>query len=249
MAWARLDDRFSEHPKIIGLSDRAFRLHVTAIVYAARNRTDGHVPGPLARTWGYPARFVSELLAAGLWEKADGGYLIHDYLEYNPSRADLEEKDQKIKSARSLAGKRGAAARWQRDDEGMANAMANAMANGSQTEWQTDGPNPLEEEEIYSPGSVASSSGDRAGAMRLPCLPWQRRAAETLKRAGHWSRAEARGYGRLSEDFEAAQIESAYSRCEAKAQLPFVHNLRAELIAEFGEPEWTKARRGPARYG
>ena len=41
MTWLRIDDAMVDHPKIIGLSDGAFRLHITALCYCARHLTDG----------------------------------------------------------------------------------------------------------------------------------------------------------------------------------------------------------------
>jgi hypothetical protein len=41
MTWVRLDDQFPDHPKVVNLSDRAFRLHVWGICYSARFLTDG----------------------------------------------------------------------------------------------------------------------------------------------------------------------------------------------------------------
>lgn len=86
MTWARLDDGFDEHPKVVARSDRAFRAHVRGIVYCARNLTNGFVPEAAAvQLRGRPA--VDELVLAGLWEQVDGGYRIHDYLDYHPTRA------------------------------------------------------------------------------------------------------------------------------------------------------------------
>ena len=105
--WLRLDDGFPEHPKVIGLTDAAFRLEVSAICYAHRALTDGHVP----EVW-VPhrlARAVPSLVDARLWVPGpEGGWLLNDYLAHQLSRADVEAR----RKALSEAGKRGAAARW-----------------------------------------------------------------------------------------------------------------------------------------
>jgi hypothetical protein len=49
------------------------------------------------------AAATAELVAVGLWEPTDGGYRVHDYLEYQPSAADLAAQSEK----KSAAGKRG----------------------------------------------------------------------------------------------------------------------------------------------
>jgi hypothetical protein len=87
--WLRLDDRFPTHPKVLGLSDRAFRFHVMAMAWAAGNLTDGHVP----RKYGEAdARSARELVKAGLWEQNGEGWVIHDWLDYNPAAEQVQER-------------------------------------------------------------------------------------------------------------------------------------------------------------
>lgn len=103
MTWLKVDDGFAEHDKVFGLSDRAFRIHVTALCYSARHLTDGRIDdralkvvaitAKVARTNGY----VTELVEARLWEPADDGHVIRDYLDYNPSAAEVKEERRKAK--------------------------------------------------------------------------------------------------------------------------------------------------------
>lgn len=93
MTWARLDDGFHAHPKIDGLSLAARGLFATALSYAAHYETDGQLP---ERVINYHARghagrkALKELLEAGLFEPVEAGYSIHDYLDYNRSREEIE---------------------------------------------------------------------------------------------------------------------------------------------------------------
>jgi len=89
MPWLKIDDGMVEHLKVASLSDAAFRAHIEALSFAARNLTDGEIPAAVAKKQGWTRR-SKELVRAGLWESADGGYTIHDYLEYNPSREQVE---------------------------------------------------------------------------------------------------------------------------------------------------------------
>lgn len=112
MSWVKLDDHFPEHEKVNGLHDRAFRFHVAALCYCARNRTDGLIT---ARSAGVVAailntqtkRWIDELTAAGLWTADEGsdGWRINDYLDYNPSaeqiRADRDAARERMRSLRS----------------------------------------------------------------------------------------------------------------------------------------------------
>lgn len=97
MPWVRLDDSFAEHPKVIGLSDAAFRTHVNAICYCNRQLTDGRVPSVLGNGC------TEELLDAGVWERNGSGFLVHDYLDYQPSKEEvLAEREKAAERMRRL---------------------------------------------------------------------------------------------------------------------------------------------------
>lgn len=89
MPYLNMDDSFPDHPKVDGLSDGAFRLHVSAMCYAAKHLTDGYIPPERVSrlTPRYKAAQLDELIKAGLWVKHDTGHRIHDYLDWNKSRA------------------------------------------------------------------------------------------------------------------------------------------------------------------
>lgn len=115
MSWLKIDDGFMEHPKVVGLSASAFRLFMEGLCYSSRYLTDGKMPTGALRAMNGTPRAAVELVAAGLWEVRDEGWAVHDYLEYNPSRAEVDEKRQHISQERSKAGSKGAAKRWQGD--------------------------------------------------------------------------------------------------------------------------------------
>lgn len=75
MPWVRFDDTFPMHRKVEGLSDAAFRLHVSAVFWCARNLTDGFVPEEdldlVTARVRTPARFAAELVRRGLWHRAE----------------------------------------------------------------------------------------------------------------------------------------------------------------------------------
>lgn len=92
MTWVRIDDNFHWHPKVEGLSCLAYRLFVGSICYANRYQTAGFIRAKSVRNLcgssATPVRNLfrpcAELVRAKLWERAEGGYLIHDYFEYQP---------------------------------------------------------------------------------------------------------------------------------------------------------------------
>lgn len=145
MTWVKLDDGFAEHPKVISLSDHAFRCYVEAVCWSARNLTDGQLASGVLNRIGQDA--VEELAEAGLLDGSDQGWSIHDYLVYNPTHEDVLAEREEKHEAKVRAGKAGAAARWHADsrtdsrtdssDDG--SAIAEPMANA----WQNDGPVPV----------------------------------------------------------------------------------------------------------
>jgi hypothetical protein len=105
MGWVRLDDNFADHPKVIALSDTAFRLYIEALCYSNRQLTDGFIPMAvyLKLSKNDDADYLIE---AGLWESVHRtitdssvttGYQIRSYTEYQPTREKVEEKREQAK--------------------------------------------------------------------------------------------------------------------------------------------------------
>lgn len=139
MAWVRLQPEVIDHPKIIGLSDAAFALHIRAICYCNRHMTDGAVPSAALAKIGKP-RAVKELLKAKVWHQSDdGNYQIHDYLEYQPSKRSVHESRAGLSEIRSDAGRKGAVKRWQSDGKRDGKLPSDQNDNCQKAEWQTDG--------------------------------------------------------------------------------------------------------------
>ncbi len=99
MPFIRLSDDFDDHPKFAALSDGAFRLWCQTLAYSRRYETDGVVPLLTVKTRrAYAAARVSELVKpwkAGehpLWLRDGDNVVIHDYLEWNHSKAETQAK-------------------------------------------------------------------------------------------------------------------------------------------------------------
>lgn len=102
MTWARLDDRFHGNPKVMEAWHKcpgAVGMYVMGITYCAQHETDGFIAEGfvlmLAPQQRDRERFIGCLVDCGLWHTASGGWTVNGYLEFNPSRADLEEKRRK----------------------------------------------------------------------------------------------------------------------------------------------------------
>lgn len=89
MPWVKLDENFADHPKVERVGPLAAWLHVAALCYCSRHLTDGRIPKAKAVRLAdipNPADHVSALVTEGLWADAGTDYVIHDYLDYQPSR-------------------------------------------------------------------------------------------------------------------------------------------------------------------
>lgn len=122
----RFDDQFPLHRKVSQLSDGAFRLHVEAIFWCARNLTDGFIAqddlGGVSR-YRQPRGYVTECVRRGSWHEVnDGtisqecdecrqrypaltgnGFVIHGYLDWQQTRTKVLE----TRAQRAAAGKLG----------------------------------------------------------------------------------------------------------------------------------------------
>lgn len=114
MTWFKVDDRIFDNPKIAALSDRAKVSFFEGGTYCSRELTDGFIPAEKARSIARTPKALKELVPH-LWEPARGGYMVHDYLKYNPTRERVMAEKEALNKTRSEAGKKGAAARWQMD--------------------------------------------------------------------------------------------------------------------------------------
>ena len=92
MPWVRIDDRFPEHEKIVAGGPLAIALQVRALCYCARNLTDGRLSRGIVAMMAHDLDGfgAADMERAGLWEKTTDGWLVHDYLAYNPSRKQVE---------------------------------------------------------------------------------------------------------------------------------------------------------------
>ncbi len=165
MTWLKLDDRFDEHPKFVGLSDKALALWLKGLAYCSRHLTDGHIPKAVLRRLDGTPKAAKELVAAGLWEEwADypDEYLVHNYLVHQRSR-------QTVEAQRSAGAARAARHRVSR---GPTNAVSNAVTERArpptEVELETREPEDLEIEEVTGGLGVEAQIRNLSQHLRLP---------------------------------------------------------------------------------
>jgi hypothetical protein len=92
MRYARIEENAMDHPKFIALTAGAWRLWCEGNTYCQRQLTDGFIPATAVKGFRYySAACLKQLLAAlvpskgPLWHLVEGGYGMHDYLDWNES--------------------------------------------------------------------------------------------------------------------------------------------------------------------
>lgn len=116
MTWTKVSDDMWRHPKVRRLLDRppgsaALGLWVATQSWIGEELSDGFIPErqPTRLMGADVASLVEELVLARLWERTVGGWTVHDYLDYNPSRAKvLADRAQRVDAGRQ-GGKKNAA--------------------------------------------------------------------------------------------------------------------------------------------
>ena len=226
MAWTKLDDRFSEHPKVLAVGPLGMVVHVRAMGYVARNLTDGFIPSAIVSTFtaGFDSVAVRRaslevdspasetmvdassvdwprlLVDAGLWERARGGFRIHDHLEYNPRREQVEA-DRKATAQR--------VARWRAgrktDGNGTGNAVTNTGVTPPVTVPPYPSPTPPEREQVLSPPETPRRQRARQTEL-LPTSP----AAKAGPIDAYWSAFQVRyGFAPTATKAEIAATQTA----------------------------------------
>lgn len=145
MSWSKFDDQFYLNPKNAAMDRDEQDLYFASIIYANGQLTDGFIPAGVlmmlciwakiefeANAQASAQAIANHLIEHGYWENAKGGFQIHDFLDWNPSRAEILA----LREARSEAGKRGGqkSARKRAEDQASAQAQdqASAQANSEQ---------------------------------------------------------------------------------------------------------------------
>jgi hypothetical protein len=93
MPWAKFDDSFPDHPKVVAAGPEGMALAVAAVCYSAKHLTDGVISEKVALrlasnctvSAATPIELIDRMVENRLWdEDIDCDYRVHDYLDYNP---------------------------------------------------------------------------------------------------------------------------------------------------------------------
>lgn len=96
MPWGRIDDAHWRHRKVAQLRHgplfaEAVALYWLAISWCNDYGTDGRVTPVDVAMLGCDPDAISELVRVGLWDVDGNGYVVHDFLKFNKSAAQVAE--------------------------------------------------------------------------------------------------------------------------------------------------------------
>jgi hypothetical protein len=110
MSWAKLDDGFWMHPKVVRAGNEGAGIFCRCLSYCGAYLTDGLIPEPVALSIAGSKTKLEAVIDAGLLERVStlegAGVWIRDYADFNPLRAEVDAKREQ----RREAGRRGGVA-------------------------------------------------------------------------------------------------------------------------------------------
>lgn len=229
MGWARLDDGWHDHPKVIEAGLEAAGLWAMCLTWANKNKRTSNTPGvvPMSAITRFAAgrakRLTKRLHAVGLFDaETPEGWPIHDFAEYLP-RYDPDQ----AREAGSRGGKaRAARAASKRTAKQTATDSASAATSATA-------------EEVVTGRSRAKVDPANAG----PASAHQPEL-ETVGPDGQMSWSEGFGSSEPLEKSQANQVANSSTRASARRN-PVPTNTsapteRAETSSAADEPAATK---------
>lgn len=112
--WARLDDELLDHQKVstagrlIGKNGRVITIGFFAmgLMWSNKHLSDGVLPVDVIEGFSSyvanPLSVADALATAGLFDKHEHGYRIHDFREYNPSAAAIKRKRKEDRERKAV---------------------------------------------------------------------------------------------------------------------------------------------------
>jgi hypothetical protein len=144
-----VDDGWWCHPKVMGQSLAAKGLWISALSWSCQQRRS-LVPETFVSMMGAGPDEVAELIAAGVWIEAVGGWEIHNWSEYqersvSEKRADAGRKGgsaSSVKHSNDTTGTPSGQANGKQTEANGSKPEASGQANGKQTGKQESLPDP-----------------------------------------------------------------------------------------------------------
>lgn len=113
--WARLDDALIDHEKVFAAGERlgkdgpavALGFYAVALMWTNKHLSDGFLKDAVIKSFRHvhnPPAVADALAKAGLFDRQDGGYRIHDFHDFNPSAAAIKRKRREDRARKAGNG-------------------------------------------------------------------------------------------------------------------------------------------------
>lgn len=269
MAWFALDDGFDSHPKVRKAGNAAVGLFVRLGVHATKHLTEGHLDGDIVTAYGTAAT-IRKLLTVGMLHEpghgcprcpqpAADGYYIHDYLDYNKSRAQIEAAREAARKRQQRGRDTARANRNSRDSA--ANLRSNSRQNDASFASNCDENAPLfDDSTAGQEGASRRDTHEGATGVPSPPLPSQNYdGADVEGGTTGSSAAERDAFGPSPIDIDGFTITDAMRAWSLKTFGPgldvdyetaqFIDHFRAQNVRRPNWPaEWQKWIRRSAKF-
>jgi hypothetical protein len=146
MPWFRVDDGFPGHPKTRSIP-RAARMRAVGVwtscgTWSAHYLTDGSIPAGTVEDEGGKPADSKALVASGLWhapghecprcpQPVPGHFQFHDWPDYQPTKAEVEEERERKARAGRAGGKRSGQVRGSRTEAPASPVLPDPFTDGS----------------------------------------------------------------------------------------------------------------------
>lgn len=170
MSWARLDDGWWSHPKVLRAGNAAAGAYARMLSYCAQHLTDGRLDRTTALSIAGRDRVLAVLIEVTLLDEVDAETVaIHGYLERNPSRAEVEReraanRERQRRFAENSHAKRAANAVSNASPNAVSNSVSNGVTNDAPSHPIPSRPSPNPREEPRELASLATGARGRAPA-------------------------------------------------------------------------------------
>jgi hypothetical protein len=170
VSWARLDDGWWSHPKVLRAGNAAAGAYARMLSYCAQHLTDGRLDRTTALSIAGRDRVLAVLIEVTLLDEIDAETVaIHGYLERNPSRAEVEReraanRERQRRFAENSHAKRAANAVSNASPNAVSNSVSNGVTNDAPSHPIPSRPSPNPREEPRELATLATGARGRAPA-------------------------------------------------------------------------------------
>ena len=260
MTWTKFDDGARRHPKLAKVGNEAAAFWGWAIQYANEVESDGFLedavlhlvpPTPIAPK---RAKVLADACCsaavrpggAGLLERVDGGYKIHDFHHFQPSARTPEERAE-LSAKRASAGSKGASSRWQAHGK-LAIDLPSPRAGAHRDREEISDPE-IQSREIGAEQSAPAETPEQAAASRTVDEHPAESAYDLFHRVWDpaWRARHRRDYPWMlnrREDETAREIAKAAQASGGPRAEEFLRHWVTRYLADSGSAGFDLADRG-----